>query len=140
MMSELYKRAIHVFDCVGLHADESEFLLETLEKRHALFTSIYKHTAKPNTDNLTGWANSNPIPTKRWLACKCFFAMNVISRYKLTQAAIAFLGRPYFSRAWILQELYLASEIFFCCGKDIRSFDSLLAVSALVDFGTIQRA
>jgi hypothetical protein len=135
MMGQLYERAVHVLACVGSHANNSEYLLQTIDRNHALLSYIHEHLRHPDLDSLTkGWTIANPIPRRRWLAVQCFFAIEATSRKLLAEAFLAFIGRPYFSRVWVLQELHLASKISVCCGTDVRSFDYLLAISMLVDF------
>jgi hypothetical protein len=134
MMGRIYTTAAHVFACVGPHADGSEFFLETMNAQKSLLASIHKHVTTSDYGSLKGWNIPNPIPTPRWLSLRCFSTMNAEARNRFAKAVILFLRRPYFTRVWILQELHLATTSSFCCGKDIRPFDQLLAASLLVDF------
>ncbi|KAH8725749.1 heterokaryon incompatibility protein-domain-containing protein [Phaeosphaeriaceae sp. PMI808] len=135
MMGLLYENAEHVLACVGPHADDSQFLFETIDKERSLIASIRAHLANPGERGAGDWSLVNPIPeSSRWLALRCFFAMKVSTRMRLANAHISFMQRPYFSRVWVLQELYLASKISCHCGMDSRPFDDLLAVNLLIDF------
>lgn len=138
-MGELYGNAAHVYAYVGPHTTNSQFLVEMLDQKHDLFTSIYRDATKSGSGRVAGWVTPNPIPRSRWLALKCFLTLEPWKRSLLAAAVLDFLQRPYFSRLWVLQELYNASRSSFCCGMDIRPFDTLLAMSLLVGFWINQR-
>jgi hypothetical protein len=95
---------------------------------------IHSHTSKALASGSGGWSLSNPVPKIRSLNWRCLFAMTARSRKRLATSLVQMLKRPYFSRVWVLQEMHLASQTSFCCGQDVRSFDSLLATSILVDY------
>jgi hypothetical protein len=139
MMGQLYKRAAHVSACVGPHAGDSEFLFQTMDKYRSLLKNINAHVSDSGSNSSGSWSVVNPVPQTRWLALKCFFAMKASTRRRLAYAYIEFMTRPYFSRVWILQELYLATEISCCCGMDSRPFDNLMAISLLMDFWINER-
>jgi hypothetical protein len=101
MMGQLYKRATHVFACVGPHSDDSNFLFETIDKYHLLITDINAHVNITDSTGSSNWSVNNPIPKSRWLALKCFFTMEAVSRKRLADAYIVFMRRSYFSRVWV---------------------------------------
>jgi hypothetical protein len=131
MMGPIYEMAAHVLACLGPHAGDSEFLTEFIDKNRSLMRHIYSRSDKSLVSGESGWSLPNPIPENRRLSVRCFFAKEARTREHLVQS---FMGRPYFSGVWVLQEMYLASRISFCCGKDERPFNDLLATSMLVDY------
>lgn len=46
---------------------------------------------------------------------------------------VAFIDRPYFQRVWILQELFLASKMFFHFGDDDGRGDLPVTLSYLIE-------
>jgi hypothetical protein len=41
IMGQIYSRAQHVFACVGPHADDSEYLVDVLDKKRTLFQNTW---------------------------------------------------------------------------------------------------
>tara|TARA_R110002003_G_scaffold502_6_gene20089 strand:+ start:3620 stop:5680 length:2061 start_codon:yes stop_codon:yes gene_type:complete len=154
IMGEVYRKAAHVFACVGPSADDSHFLFDFATKERALLSEIYSHVSVTGKVMSSAWRVENPILSRRWLTLRCFFKMKAQVRERLAAAYLAFMRRPYFSRVWvryhrmtylrlllttttslqILQELFLAREISCVCGEDSQPFPHLLAISLLVDF------
>ncbi|KAF6803262.1 heterokaryon incompatibility protein [Colletotrichum sojae] len=90
LMGDLFGKAKHVLACVGEHADDSEFLYAALgEARGSLALEFVL------------WAVQNDAETVR----------------KLYHALRAFRGRPYFTRVWVYQELFLARDVILFCGE-----------------------
>jgi hypothetical protein len=136
MMGQIYARSAHVFACVGPHTKDSTFLFKMIDENRSLLARIHGLTLGPTVENTRNWVVPNPIPKSSRVTLRCLFVINPRRRYDLAAAFIDFMKRSYFSRVWVLQELHLAPRISLCCGMDVRSFDSLLAVSMLVDFWT----
>jgi hypothetical protein len=67
------------------------------------------------------------------IMAKEFFPFTPWNRWKLVKAFLAFINRPYFTRVWILQELYMGSKVSFCCGPDLLPAKRVLALSQLVN-------
>lgn len=101
IMGEIYRNSAHVFACLGLHADDSEYLFQTTETWQSLLSSIHSHVRISSSSSEGQWSISNPIPAYRWLALRCFFAMKASPRRRLLLAFGAFVKRPYFSRVWV---------------------------------------
>lgn len=133
LMGTIYKNAAHVLACLGEHADDSEFLLHILSEKAPLFDRIHARI-QPYAIKKGSWRIPNPILQRWWLMLQCFFTMDASLRQRLVNAFLAFMSRPYFTRVWVLQELHMATEVSYCCGKDMRSFDHVLSLSMLVDF------
>jgi hypothetical protein len=127
MMGQVYGRAAQVFACVGSHSDGSDFLLSFCRKKKRLLENIYTvlHT-RPDTYTL--YLN---LKDETWLAMKCFRTILSPLGSKVTKAVLAFLSRPYFTRASILQELHMASNVTYCVGPDVLPADRVLALSTL---------
>jgi len=53
---------------------------------------------------------------------------------RLARAFLAFINRPYFSRVWVLQELYMGKRPLLCCGQDFVSAKVMLTLHYLFDF------
>ncbi|KAH7067242.1 heterokaryon incompatibility protein-domain-containing protein [Paraphoma chrysanthemicola] len=138
MMGDVYRNAAHVFACVGGHADDSQFLFDFIAAERTLLSDIYSEISSFVT--LSGLLMSsakrmeNPIFARRWLTFRCFFRLEAHVRERVAAAYVAFMNRPYFSRVWILQELFLAPHTSCVCGTDSQSSADLLAISLLVNF------
>ena len=134
MMGQIYGRSKHVFACVGPHTDDSLSLFRTMDENKALLTRIDQSILKLTTRKESYWVMPNPIlKSERWLI-SMIRDFSTHRREALATVFIAFMNRPYFSRVWILQELYLARHATLCCGMDRYSFADLLTVSILIDF------
>jgi hypothetical protein len=105
MMGPIYEMAAHVLACLGPHAGDSEFLTEFIDKDRSLMRHIYSRSDKSLVSGESGWSLPNPIPENRRLSVRCFFAREARTRERLVQSFITFMGRPYFSRVWVLQEM-----------------------------------
>lgn len=134
MMGQIYARSAHVLACVGPHTHGSTSLFWIIDKMRSLLGDIHRLTLESTVEDTRTWVVPNPIPKSSRVAPRCLFEISFYRRQALLTEFIEFLKRPYFSRVWVLQELFLAPRISLCCGMDIRSFDVLLAVSMLIDF------
>jgi hypothetical protein len=79
------------------------------------------------------------ILREKKLALRLLLRTKSGTRKRLLPAFLSLLKRPYFTRVWILQELYQAVNVSFCCGKDIHPLRYLLAVGALSGFWNCNR-
>lgn len=111
MMGSIFGRASCVLACVGAHSDDSELLLRTLGKCAYSFTL----PTRSNPHDALTWSRSS-----RWRVRKWMYSVSSSEMQKLLKALMTFMERPFFSRVWIMQELYLATNVDVCCG-DIRS-------------------
>ena len=134
MMGQIYARSQHVLACVGPHTDDSTSLFRAFGKNRELLVSIQGLALGSTIDKAGYWAMPNPILEGSPVAEQCLSTFNPPEREALITDFIAFMGRPYFSRVWVLQELHLAPATSLCCGMDRRSFAFLLAVSIMIEF------
>lgn len=116
-MGDIYRDARCVLACVGAHDDASRML----------FSWVRGHT-----DYLLSVASSSTARSagmrSRWLRLRWLLAHR--SRTLITQLPTALIGfstRPYFTRLWVLQELFHGREIVLCCGTDHIPFATLSA-------------
>ncbi|KAI0852446.1 heterokaryon incompatibility protein-domain-containing protein [Daldinia vernicosa] len=121
MMGKIYRLASCVLSCIGPHADNSKFLLDFVRRNYFYLKSAFT-------------ANGNRKPSKLgqlWLAglgnprSALSVSMQVLGRAK--RAKDAFIRRPYFTRLWILQEMFAARKVHVCCGEDSVPMDYLRA-------------
>ena len=134
MMGQIYARSKHVLACVGPHTNDSMSLFKFLGENSLLLGNIHELTLYSPQEVAHHWVRPNPIWKSSSVALQCFLASSPFQIQALASVFITFMKRSYFSRVWILQELYQAPSISICCGMDSRSIDDLLAVSMLVDF------
>lgn len=135
IMGKIYSRAKHVFACVGPHADDSEWLMATLEQQRPILEEIAKwgqSIREYHLDVNRDWAN--PIYRRVWRRLRCRFTMNRSGRLRMTKAFISFMQRPYFTRVWILQELHLATGISYCCGIAVQPGEQVRALDSLLEY------
>ncbi|ROW01127.1 hypothetical protein VSDG_02830 [Cytospora chrysosperma] len=110
MMGGIYRRAAGVLACVGGHADDSDFLYEMLAAHESTWVSIATAVME-----FTEWWEDDRVTL---LIQRMRQALGAEGTRRLLRAMGAFSRRPYFSRLWILQELYHGSAVGFLCGRD----------------------
>lgn len=129
-MGEIYRGAAHVLACIGPHADDSEFLIQTCAVHHRrLLDDIYAQIF-PQPDNL-GLYNDRIYDT-RLILRGLLSMMNATLKQRLMKSFFALLRRPYFTRVWILQEMHAAGGLSYHIGMHSLLCRSLLALSLLV--------
>ena len=125
MMGDVYKNADQVLAGVGPHACNSEVLLQVVLENEEMYSDIPKQLKAEDTHPDTRW-DWRPVPPR--LECPL---LKWIIRYppskfkKLIQAHDRFFKRPYFTRVWVMQELFMAKKIALWCGKDQIPFNLL---------------
>jgi hypothetical protein len=97
LMGELYKRATHVFACVGAHADDSGFLSLTCSKKKRILKTI---ADLPDRD---GWEMSSlfGIGLSSNLVFRSVCAISPATKLRIFNAFMAFVSRSYFTRVWM---------------------------------------
>ncbi|KAK3715550.1 hypothetical protein LTR37_007038 [Vermiconidia calcicola] len=109
MMGQIYAGAAEVLACVGPEADDSCFLFDMIRKHKYLCRHGFEPRGPPNSH----WDSRLWIHTIRW-----FGTFGPDSRLRLRKAAVAFRARPYFSRVWVAQEIFLSKSTLVCCGRE----------------------
>jgi hypothetical protein len=135
MMGQLYKQAECVHACVGPHAMDSEYIFEVV-REHAPILKRMNEKGVLRDDGFVPLAGRCFNLGSARLEIRASLLMGAKARCRLLQSFIAFVGRPYFQRLWILQELYLASETSFHCGNSDESGDILVTLSHLIEMWT----
>ncbi|KZL85833.1 heterokaryon incompatibility protein or allele [Colletotrichum incanum] len=116
IMSTIYQNAANVLACVGEAADDSSFLCGILN-RHA--TDLLRCSKKWRIDeSIDDLFHQLRVNRKLGLG-------SADQRKKLFTAFFSFLKRPYFTRVWIMQELFMGKNISVCCGQDVVPFQTL---------------
>jgi hypothetical protein len=108
MMGNIYKRAAHVFACVGNHTDDSLFLFQNIGP--FLLTMCESES----------WTKSLILNLSR--------RPGLFKTRRLIRACMDFARRPYFSRLWVLQELKMAKQASLLCGRGVVSKDHFEAI------------
>lgn len=136
MMGQIYKRAVHVFSCVGPHDDDTHFLVDFLVKREELVREVTRGIDWQKLLNLSRmrYQMNDAIASQRKLSLRLILNQDTNSRKRLTVSFLNFMKRIYFTRVWILQELYQAAEVSFCCGSDIYPLRFIVVIGALTSF------
>ena len=118
IMGKIYSGAKHVFACVGPHADNSEYLMATIDSQRPILEKVHiwgRSLVGYNTLSVhESWYNPMYRHVRRQL--QCLFTMRTSERFRTSEAFLAFMKRPYFTRVWVLQELHLATRVSYCCG------------------------
>ncbi|KAH7095155.1 heterokaryon incompatibility protein-domain-containing protein [Paraphoma chrysanthemicola] len=135
MMGDLYKRATRVLACVGEHSGDSEFLMRILETHKAYLTRRNLDVILDNRDSELDWTGQSfQIEKSRYFQDVLVRAKLRKDRGRIVLAYTQILKRPYFSRVWILQELYAGSgRITICCGLSHQPLAILFVLGLLVD-------
>lgn len=109
MMGDIYSGAAEVCACIGPHGEGSELAIE--------------HAAVLVESRPEGWHGSTSFP---WGDEKLYVQfreallhdMDIAERNRLTDALLALANRSYWSRAWIAQEISLATKWTVLIGTD----------------------
>jgi hypothetical protein len=137
IMGEIYSRAKHVFACVGPHADESEYLMATVDQRQPFLGTVHKWGQSTPFYDVIDMRHSsfyNPFSEHARRQIRCLLTMHTSEGLRVSKAWIAFMQRPYFTRVWVLQELYLATRVSYCCGTDVQPGECFRALDSLLEY------
>ncbi|KAH7077254.1 heterokaryon incompatibility protein-domain-containing protein [Paraphoma chrysanthemicola] len=112
-MGDIYRRAKAVFACVGAHADDSQFILDTIKGL--------------DMDEFETLPNDSPCVLRQGLIHQHLERKGQPDKnFERTRSALEkFAIRPYWTRLWILQEIFLSSATVVLCGDDSVSIDHL---------------
>jgi hypothetical protein len=111
-----------VLACVGHHSLNSQFLFKILEKHGKYLREMYDEIKALQANAYNHW-RGNDWTDILWSIRSTGIKMPMFKllglRLRVVQVLFEFLERPYFTRVWILQELYMGSgRIVMCCGAD----------------------
>jgi len=135
IMGKIYSGAAHVFACVGPHGNDSEYLMATIDSQRPILEKFYIWGQSIVGYNAFGSNHTffNPIRHVRQ-QLQCLFTMRTSERLRTSEAFVAFMKRPYFTRVWILQELHLATRVSYCCGVDVLPDEYFRALDSLIEY------
>ncbi|KAK4503472.1 hypothetical protein PRZ48_004387 [Zasmidium cellare] len=115
MMAEIYGRATSVYSCVGPHEDESDLLPEVFDALRDVYS--YNHAIRRGKDFDDDFDYSIAV---EWLLSQEEEYLSTICG-----AFARFAHRPYWSRMWIVQELYMGEDCIVMCGNDTSTLSDL---------------
>jgi hypothetical protein len=105
LMGELYKRATHVFACVGAHSDDSEFLHTMCRKKGRLLSTISAaiRTRYEHCPQIHDWDSviTDLNPHSWRLLFRSIWAITPADKLRILENFVAFINRPYFTRVWM---------------------------------------
>ncbi|KAH6875807.1 heterokaryon incompatibility protein-domain-containing protein [Alternaria rosae] len=137
IMGDIYSEARHVFACVGPHADDSKYLMATIDRQRPILETINEWGQSVVGYNFTQenyFPALNPIYGHMRQQLRCLFTIHTSERLRIGEAFISYIQRPYFTRVWVLQELHLATRMSYCCGADVQPGECFRALDSLVDY------
>ena len=118
MMGQIYRSAERVLASVGPRADDSEYFMRDLKDNEHLYSEIPFKTRY--ADML--YPRTTASSLLDWHVCRWLWRGSL---KRLCRAHSCMFDRPYFTRVWVVQELFMAKEITLCCGADKAPFDLL---------------
>jgi hypothetical protein len=127
IMKEIYSAAIFVLVWLGLKDENSERAFDLIYECYTVAqTALAVPDINQQRTNISAWISSQTSPlfeTCSWLA------------------VADLLNRPWWSRAWIVQEIVMAKNALFKCGDFVLPWDYFLLVStAIINYlGAISR-
>jgi hypothetical protein len=138
LMGKLYSAAMHVHACIGPHCDDSRYLLEVAGPANPFLARLHQNVVyhTPAHARPPRWATTTSDIRGPWLRILCLLTIGWKTRKRLLQAFVALLNRPYFTRVWILQELFLGKDVSLCCGDTRQPISYMLAFDKLTDIWT----
>lgn len=109
MMSRIYANAVRVLSCVGQHADNSQYPIAI-----ARIIAAYhcQGSLSPCIDCWRLWWDWAEDHDSGYFAT-------------LLTAYDTFANRPYWTRIWIVQEIFLAKDLWVVCGADMIPANAL---------------
>ncbi|KAF7946197.1 hypothetical protein EAE96_009200 [Botrytis aclada] len=115
MMGHIYRNASCVLACVGPHGDDSELVMR-------FFCEAKRF--KPGMSHIDG---ASALTVMKPTIESLVWAINAqdVRKRRLRKSFFAFMGRSYFKRVWILQEVSTAGNVVVCCGCDRRPISEL---------------
>lgn len=137
IMDKIYPGAKHVFACVGTHTDDSEYLMKLNKKRRSILEAIHKWSrpeASSCWSTTCGQIPYGMICKHTWIRFRRLLTMYISERLRVCKDFVSFMRRPYFARVWILQELYLATGVSYCCRSTVRICENSRALDVLLLF------
>ena len=105
LMDKIYRRAWSTLVWLGEEADNSDDAIEYIKKINNLFQLNITDEA-PDVDSFAGLSLAAP-GSQSWLALD------------------KFLSRPWFQRAWVIQEVVLSRNVQALCGRKCVSWDEI---------------
>ncbi|KAF2164975.1 hypothetical protein M409DRAFT_56321 [Zasmidium cellare ATCC 36951] len=110
-MADLYNKANHVLAYVGLHSEDSRFLIQ---KVHEVANFAF------DCNHADFLCSSCRQPWEEWV-----LELGAENLNKLNIACSNFGEREYWKRIWIIQEVARAKSISILCGSDMFSWEPL---------------
>nr|OQO32596.1 hypothetical protein B0A51_00160 [Rachicladosporium sp. CCFEE 5018] len=129
MMAAIFRKATTVLACVGVHstADDSAYLCKFLRKHQRTLLDYAQFESVHKIEFTLPW-----IARSIWWRLR--HSLEVQSR--VLRALFALISRPYFRRAWVAQEFFVATEPVMYCEMDtcaVSSIAGLIIVSSWND-------
>ena len=103
MMGSIFQKAEHVLMCIGQYDDDGEYAMQVISDRLDYHSDHNGLVVKAGTTVQRAIMDELSCPT----------GVDV-HRFVLSLAALT--RRPYFTRVWVVQELFLARPASICCG------------------------
>lgn len=139
-MGSTYANAIRVLACVGPTFSDSGFFFDFLNHQAKMLTSAGQSTkggffhlsaASYNQLRSLGAISGRRLQMSvdMWL-----FSVKEHTFRRIGKCLSYLLGREYFSRVWIVQEMFMASQVIICCGQHAVPVDVLIGL-----VGTLKR-
>jgi hypothetical protein len=135
MMGDIYGKATDVIVGVGPSSEDIKTIL-SFTRRHP---QLLKKVASKVSDERPHLLEIMPLEGILRLGFALKHGLRTSEMDQLLAAYCRFLERPYFSRLWILQELWCAKWTWLCCGDIVMPFDTLRPLDILVHFWARER-
>jgi hypothetical protein len=135
MMGDIYGKATDVIVGVGPSSEDIKTIL-SFTRRHP---QLLKKVASKVSDERPHLLEIMPLEGNLRLGFALKHGLRTSEMDQLLAAYCRFLERPYFSRLWILQELWCAKWTWLCCGDIVMPFDTLRPLDVLVHFWARER-
>jgi hypothetical protein len=123
-MGSIYKKARIVLAWLGPEQDKSTEVIEIIKQLHE--TIISDADAMGNIEALSKPAPRELLETLKLSTSNCSLASLATSRQR--ELAALLQGRPFWKRAWILQEMLLAENVVLLCGPTALNFHQVYTV------------
>lgn len=129
IMGRIYRRAESVFVSLGAAYDDSELLYEAAPELKALQDRMIEapRGSCERCEHLSWLSRSKGGFWKYETHAQHAWAESLHEEKfrRLKAAYLSFIGRPYWRRVWIMQEIVLARQVNVACGQQIDTLQNL---------------
>lgn len=116
------------------HDQQRETLMDTHQERTPQEPAAGEYTQTETADLGSEIVTVRKKLYKRYSLSLWRWTLNISNRTwsAVCKACVSLVQRPYFSRVWVMQEVFLAPKISICCGQHQQPMETLHALARTI--------